>query len=303
MTARLAHLPANGPICDIRETLETDGAVIVDDFLAEDLLARFNDELDALMQHVDPDRAFVNPAIAYFFGKRTRHLAAVAAHSRIFAHEILPHPVYDAVCSEVLGKSASSHILNIAHVMDRGPGAEQQLLHRDHDIWPHLPHPHPEVQLASVIALEDFDAENGATRVVPGSHRWPRDRKPTESEIAVAEMKTGSAVIYLGSAIHAGGANTTACFPRRLASLAKMHGTRRRRSASSNARARRAGTATNSPPRVILMAPPSIDFPPAFAPRRRPASDFPVDILRSDGFHCGTISSFHKTNLRCASKR
>jgi hypothetical protein len=31
--------------------------------------------------------------------------------------------------------------------MDRGPGAEQQFLHRDEDVWVHLPRPHPEVQL------------------------------------------------------------------------------------------------------------------------------------------------------------
>ncbi len=105
----------------------------------------------------------------------------------------------------VLAKSCSSYILNLAHVMDRGPGAEQQLFHRDHDIWPHLPKPHAEVMLASVIALVDFDAENGATRIVPGSHRWPEVRQPLEHEIAVAEMGAGSAVVYLGDAIAAGG--------------------------------------------------------------------------------------------------
>ena len=88
------------------------------------------------MAGISPERSFVNPAIGYFFGKRTRHLAALAAHSRVFAHEILPHPTYQA------------------------------------------------------IALVDFDAENGATRIVPGSHHWPEFRQPLESEVAVAAACT-----------------------------------------------------------------------------------------------------------------
>jgi len=94
--------------------------------------------------------------------------------------------------------------------MDRGPGAEQQLLHRDEDVWVHLPRPHAEVQLASVIALVDFSAELGATVVVPGSHLWERGRQPAPEELACAEMPAGSAVVYLGSTIHAGGRNSTA---------------------------------------------------------------------------------------------
>lgn len=73
----------------------------------------------------------------------------------------------------------------------------------------HLPRPHPEVQLASLLALVDFTAENGATRVVPGSHQWDRERQPSAAELVPAEMKAGSAVVYLGSTIHAGGTNST----------------------------------------------------------------------------------------------
>ena len=66
------------------------------------------------------------------------------------------------------------------------------------------------VQVASVMALVDFTAELGATVVAPGSQRWERDRYPMREELACAEMPAGSAVVYLGSTIHAGGANVTA---------------------------------------------------------------------------------------------
>lgn len=59
------------------------------------------------------------------------------------------------------------------------------------------------------MALVDFTRENGATRLIPGSHQWELERTPEESEGVYAEMPAGSAVIYLGSTIHGGGANST----------------------------------------------------------------------------------------------
>jgi ectoine hydroxylase-related dioxygenase (phytanoyl-CoA dioxygenase family) len=119
------------------------------------------------------------------------------------------------VCDAVLLPSCSRYQLNLGHLIVRGPGAEAQWPHRDEDVWPHFPRPHTEIQVASLLALVPFRAENGATRVVPGSHRWPRDRQPEPHEIAVAELPAGGAVIYSGSTIHFAGANSTAAEWRR----------------------------------------------------------------------------------------
>lgn len=208
--ASLPHLHSGDSAADVAAALDTHGAVIVENLLGPDLLARFNADLDPLLAAAQPDRRFLNPAVEWFFGKRTRHVAAVAAHSRVFATEVLCHPLLLGVCDAVLGPSCARYQLNIAHVLDRGPGAEAQFLHRDEMVWIHVPRPHPELQLATVIALEDFRAENGATRVVPGSHRWPVERQPEPDEIADAVMRQGAAVIYLGSTIHGAGSNTTA---------------------------------------------------------------------------------------------
>ena len=113
--------------------------------------------------------------------------------------------MYLAVADAVLSGSCASYQLNLAQVMDRGPGSDRQILHRDEDVWIHMPRPHPELQFASVIALVDFTKENGATIVVPGSHRWARERQPLDAELAFAEMPAGSAVLYLGSTLHLGG--------------------------------------------------------------------------------------------------
>ena len=150
---------------------------------------------------------------------RLREALGVVGHHRVtrlgdhgqlaVGQDLLCHPVLLGVCDEILLPSCASYQLNIAHVLDRGPGAEQQYLHRDELVWCHLPRPHPEVQLASIVALEDFSAENGATRIIPGSHRWPLEREPQLDELVAAEMPAGAAIIYLGSTIHGGGPNST----------------------------------------------------------------------------------------------
>ncbi len=209
MPPELTRLHAGDPLPDILAALEEAGALIVEGLLEPETLDRLNAEIDPHLERATPEREFLNPAIAWFFGKRTRHLTAVPALSRTFATDVLCHPLLLGVCDEVLGPSCARYQLNVGHILDRGPGAEAQLLHRDELVWVHLPRPHPEVQVASVIALVDFTADNGATCVAPGSHRWPLERTASPDEIAVAEMPAGSAVLYLGSTIHGGGANTT----------------------------------------------------------------------------------------------
>ena len=208
-SAGVPRLAANAPTEDVVAALRERGAVIVEDLLDRSLLARFNAEIDPILEQVSPQRAYLNPAIDFFYGDRVRQITGMATRSRIFGEEILCHPFYGAVCDAILGPNCASYQLNVAQVMDRGPGAEQQLLHRDEDVWVHLPRPHPEVQVASVIALVDFTADLGATVVAPGSHRWPRERQAEPEELACAEMPAGSAVLYLGSTIHGGGANVT----------------------------------------------------------------------------------------------
>jgi ectoine hydroxylase-related dioxygenase (phytanoyl-CoA dioxygenase family) len=210
VAAALPRFAAGSPPESIVAALREHGGVVVEDVLDRELLRRFNAELDPILDGVSPRRSYVNPMVQFFYGDRVRQVTGVAARSRIFGAEILCHPFYTAVCDAILLPSCARYQLNVAQVMDRGPGAEQQLLHRDEDVWIHLPRPHPDVQLASVLALVDFTAELGATVVVPGSHRWERDRFPAPDETTCAEMPAGSAVVYLGSTLHAGGANRTA---------------------------------------------------------------------------------------------
>lgn len=207
---QLQHLPATAPVADVVRVLREDGGVIVDDLLSPATVAAINGELDPYVAGADPGMRHLNPAVQFFFGDRTKHVGGLAGKSRTFATEVMIHPVMMGICDAILKPSCAVYQLNLAHLLVRGPGADPQYLHRDELVWNLIPQPHPEVQLASIVALVDFDVENGATRIAPGSHRWDADRMALPEEIADAEMRAGSAVIYLGSTIHGGGGNSSA---------------------------------------------------------------------------------------------
>jgi ectoine hydroxylase-related dioxygenase (phytanoyl-CoA dioxygenase family) len=209
MAATLQRLRVTDPVDAIEQGLKDDGAVIVEGFLASEVVGRVKDEVARARAAANPGMRHLNPAIQFFYGDKTRHVNGMAAQSRTFATEVMIHPLYLALCDRILLPSCARYQLNLGHLIDRGPGAQNQLLHRDELVWVHLPQPHGEVQIASMIALDDFRVENGATRIVPGSHRWPRARLPEPDEIADAVMPAGSAAIYLGSTIHGAGANST----------------------------------------------------------------------------------------------
>jgi ectoine hydroxylase-related dioxygenase (phytanoyl-CoA dioxygenase family) len=215
MPPELRRLPSDKPVSDLVAALEEDGAVLIEGLLDPALLARLNAEVDDAVAAADPGMGHLNPAVAGFFGTRTRHVAGLASKSRSFATEVLCHPTLLGICDAVLLPACAEYVLNLGHIIDRGPGAQQQLVHRDELVWVHVPRPAPTLQMASMIALSEFSAENGGTLLVPGSHRWPWDRQPRADEFAQAVMPPGSAVVYLGSLLHAAGTNRTAAEWRR----------------------------------------------------------------------------------------
>src|SRR5580658_4257427 len=227
--ARIEHVHA--PTADpgaVHAIIERDGAVILEGLLSTEVVDRVNREVGGALDAADPDAELFNPIMKAFHGPCTKQVAGACAVSPTFATEVMCHPLLLALCDRILLPSCACYQLNLGHLLQRGPGAEEQLLHRDEAVWSDVPKPTPELQVAAVIAFVDFTYENGATRIVPGSHRWPDRRLPpaeqfahlskTEGQIAYAEMPAGSAVVYTGGTIHAGGSNTTR-IPRRGAHL------------------------------------------------------------------------------------
>jgi ectoine hydroxylase-related dioxygenase (phytanoyl-CoA dioxygenase family) len=219
MSASLERFTAQSLPDSIYEAIERDGAAIVEGLLPLEVVARVNAEVEAAVTAADPREALFNPIMQAFHGPFTKQVAGMPGISPTFAVDIMCHPLLLALCDRILAPSCARYQLNLGHLLQRGPGSEEQWLHRDEAVWSDVPRPAPELQLATVIAFVDFTRDNGATRVVPGSHRWP-DRQlspaeqmtraaPAPDQIAYAEMPAGSAVVYTGGTIHAGGANTT----------------------------------------------------------------------------------------------
>jgi hypothetical protein len=212
----------------IHAAIDRDGAVIIEGLLTLDIVERVNEEVEAAVTAANPDEPLFNPVLQEFHGPFTKQVAGVPGISPTFAVDVMCHPLLLALCDRVLLPSCTRYQLNLGHLLQRGPGSSEQWLHRDEAVWSDVPRPHAELQLASVIAFVDFTRENGATRVVPGSQRWPeRQLSPAEQmaaappapeQIAFAEMPAGSAVVYSGGTIHGGGANSTDT-PRRGAHL------------------------------------------------------------------------------------
>ena len=191
--------------------LAGDGAVIVHDFIDPDLLARFRADMEA---HADGHRAGSVAdveAVRRFWGANTKRFTRLAHRSAAFV-DILTDPFYLSVADALLLPHATDYWMNTGQMMIIGPGEKAQYLHRDADNWPHMCRiDGPEVTLSCLFAISDFTAEVGATRVVPGSHRWDDyARRATPDEVCQAVMPAGSGLIYTGRVLHGGGANVTA---------------------------------------------------------------------------------------------
>ena len=140
----------------------------------------------------------------FFEGFHTQRVYVVFAKTRAF-DDLAVHPLLLGALDHALGQH---YQFSAPVALQIGPGEKAQILHRDEDIYP-LPRPHAPVVVNSMWALCDFTEANGATRLIPGSHRWDPDRRPDERDVEQATMPVGSMLVYLGGLVHGGGANTT----------------------------------------------------------------------------------------------
>lgn len=207
MTLQRIHASEGSPaLC---EALAADGVCIVEEALSSEHLDGLNRDLDSIVASTSPGSLnHAHDAMAKFYGAKTVRLDGIPDKSSTFVDYMLD-PLMHGVCEHVLGPNCIDYLLNVAQLIQIGPGEDAQRLHRDEEAWPHLPANGPDLGLEALIALSDFTVENGATRVVPGSHRWEPKRRPEPDEIVKAAMPAGSALYYLGKTLHGGGANVT----------------------------------------------------------------------------------------------
>jgi ectoine hydroxylase-related dioxygenase (phytanoyl-CoA dioxygenase family) len=181
----------------IRE-LEAHGYSIMENALSHEFCDEIIDEikrLEAIGAHALRGNAFV--------GYKTVRYFDLLNHGEVW-QRVAAHPNLLPVLRGVLGEDMQLSTMGTAVI---APGERAQPIHRDDELYA-MAMPHRNLVCNTMWALEDFTEENGATRIVPDTHRLIESANPKQAyESIAAVMPKGSVCFVLGTAYHGGGAN------------------------------------------------------------------------------------------------
>jgi ectoine hydroxylase-related dioxygenase (phytanoyl-CoA dioxygenase family) len=195
----IEHLPASASADEISAILGEDGVVVVDRIARPEIM-------DEVAQELRPFTEATALGADDFSGRRTRRTGGLIARSPK-CRELVMNPTVLGGVGKMLGH-ATSFQLHLTQIISIGSGEPAQTIHRDQWAFDFFPFPRGyEVQCNTIWAMTDFTAENGATRVIPGSNRFDDKLRFAESDTEPAEMAKGSVLFYTGSLYHGGGAN------------------------------------------------------------------------------------------------
>ena len=189
--SRLAHHLAQ---------IEQDGYTIVEDAIEPDFVDALADDL----LRIERDRGIV-PSDNEFEGAQTVRIYNLLVHGSVYERV----PVHENVLPLVEGVLDPGCLISSLSSISIGPGETPQPIHADDMLIP-LAKPHEPVVCNSMWALSEFTESNGATRIVPGSHKWDHSPEYGQHYDSIpAEMSRGSVLVWHGSLWHGGGENTT----------------------------------------------------------------------------------------------
>jgi ectoine hydroxylase-related dioxygenase (phytanoyl-CoA dioxygenase family) len=192
-----------------KKLFEKDGYLIIENYLNNDQVEKLS-KLTLHIAQVEDEQGF-----AFKYGDKGNNLQRV--YNLISKHPIYIELLELDIVKEILDYYfhrdtlhhkyvLSSFISNILH-----PGSEAQQLHVDGlgSAVPSLP-PYP-TRLNINFLLTDWTMENGATSVLPGSHKLNRipKYKEKESELVRAIAPKGSIIIWTGHTWHRSEANNS----------------------------------------------------------------------------------------------
>ncbi|MBD3774940.1 MAG: phytanoyl-CoA dioxygenase family protein [Rhodobacteraceae bacterium] len=183
------------------DQLARDGFCIIPDLLPASTIAALESDLETCFARTP----FCE---GDFYGNRTKRFGSLMRRSPAAA-ELALQPAILSLAEEFLGKSCDRMQLNVAQAIEIHPGEIEQFPHRDHDMWAGEKGGN-EYLLNVIWPLSRFTAQNGATRIYPGSHLHCADQPDIPEDMGApvaAECNPGDAICFLGSTLHGAGAN------------------------------------------------------------------------------------------------
>ena len=180
-------------------SIADDGYTIIRSVITPAEAAEYVDDLT----RIEGDLGVV-PASNDFEGTRTLRVYNLLRHGEMW-QRIPVHPRVLPVVEGVLDRECLVSSLSSIRIC---PGESAQPIHSDDQVLP-LQTPEPPVVCNTMWALTEFTEANGATRVVPGSHRGDKPTFGCEVASVAAEMDVGDVLVWPGRMWHGGGANTT----------------------------------------------------------------------------------------------
>ena len=200
----LPRFTPDAPLTDLVDALDRDGVIVIERLFGPEVLAPVHAEIAPALEQA-------TPAGGEFLGHSTKAIPGLLAKSPSFAACII-EPLLLMLTDHVLLPTCRAYQLQITTAQEVWAGGKGQAPHRDETVYgPFLDYSPgaPQYVLGVIVAGSDFTADNGATRIAPGSHLWPIDRNACDDDLVPATMPAGSVVVYTGRTIHGAGRNTT----------------------------------------------------------------------------------------------
>ena len=176
--------------------LDRDGYVIWENLLTTEECRRIREVVRPWLEHTGRNS---------FEGRRTQRIYSVLSRTRV-CDRLVDHPRVLAALDRLL---MPNYLLSALQAINIQPGEAAQLAHHDDGFYP-IPRPRAPLAAATIWAIDDFTADNGATAVIPGSHRWGQRRPGPDDQALPVVMPAGSCVFFVGTLWHGGGANRSA---------------------------------------------------------------------------------------------
>lgn len=187
--------------------IETQGYTLVEDALTERECIRYVELLeDDYSRYAHLHAA--SPATSHKLNDKSQEKVVYNLHNKNLEYfGLFDHPKTWNIVEATLKKGSyqDSEAVNLLNISARNPGpyTEAQQLHLDSNLPGRGGFP---LIVVVLYMLEDFTVENGATRLVPGSHLYDAyaDTGKTYDNEKVIVGKRGTALIYNGATWHGG---------------------------------------------------------------------------------------------------